>query len=58
MQVFCFSISVLLYCVGNTIVSALEALYQLLLSVDAEFEGWLLSTNLPIQVTEFHNVYV
>ena len=57
-QVFCFTISALLYCDGNTIVSALESLYQLLLSVDAEFEGWLLSTNLPMQVTKLHSVYI
>lgn len=58
LQVFCFTISALLYCDGNTIVSALESLYQLLLSVDAEFEGWLLSTNLPMQVTKLHSVYI
>ena len=50
MQVFCFTLSALLYFDGNTIVSALETLYQLLLSVFAEFEGWLLSTALPMQV--------
>jgi hypothetical protein len=58
MQVFCFTISVLLYCDGNTIVSALESLHQLLLSVDGEFEGWLLSSNLPMQVTKLHNLCI
>lgn len=51
-QAFCFTVSALLYCDGNTIVSALETLYQLLLVVNAEFEEWLLSTTLPVQVIE------
>ena len=47
--------SALVYCNGNTIVSALETLHQLLLIVNAEFEGWLLSTDLTVQVIELQH---
>lgn len=46
----------MLYCDGNTIVSALEILHQLLLSVNAEFEQWLLSaceSNQAIKLNSF-----
>ena len=58
MQAFCFTVSALLYCNGNTLVSALETLHQLLLIVNAEFEGWLLSTDLTMQVIELLCCYV
>lgn len=52
-QVFSFTVSALVYCDGNTIVSALETLHQLLLYVCAEFEAWLLSTAQQMQVSLF-----
>ena len=55
-QVFCFNVSALLHCGGNTVVSALEALHQLLLSVNTELEGWLLTEDPSLQVRKLVSV--
>ena len=57
-QVFCFNVSALLHCGGNTVVSALEALHQLLLSVNTELEGWLLTEDPSLQVRKLVSVFL